>query len=36
MQIPDRINHPIWLGLVGAVIACLFVLLLIGIGNLLS
>lgn len=36
MQTPERINHPIVLGLMAAVIAVLYILLLMGIGNLLS
>ena len=36
MQIPDKLNHPIWLGLGAAILAALFILLLMGIGNLLS
>ena len=36
MQKPEKINHPILLGLMGAVIAIVYILLLMGVGNLLS
>ena len=36
MQKPEKISHPILLGLMGAAISIVYILLLMGIGNLLS
>ena len=36
MQLPDKFNNPIWLALGVAVLMSVFVLLLMGVGLLLS
>jgi hypothetical protein len=36
MQLPDKFNNPIWLGLGVAILMSVFVLLLMGVGLLLS